>query len=152
MAVGANVSKQKSLPLLRIPAVRTGIYTGVCLATVLTLWLVLANRVPFFESFAVGRNIGAAGLFALFALVPALRFYRSPGSLLVSSLIAWTILTVMYRVLCMFFSLLEAKWSAGHVFVLGAVVYLIAATLSWIGTIIWRCREADVSHSNHHLS
>jgi hypothetical protein len=152
MTVRATLSKDNSFGLLRNSAVRAGIYTGVCLAAVLTLWLVLANRVPILDSFAVGRNMGAAVIFALFALTPAVRFYRSPGSLLVSCIIAWTILTVMYRLLCMFFSLLGEKYSARHVFMLGAVVYLIAATLSWIGTIIWRARETGISHSNHHVS
>jgi hypothetical protein len=152
MAVRAQLSDHKSFGLLHNSAVRAGIYTGVCLATVLTLWLILANRVPFFESFAVWRNMGAALLFALFALAPALRFYRSPESLLVSCLVAWTILTIMYRLLCVFFSLLGDKYSAWHIFMLGAVVYLIAATLSWIGTLIWRARQADISHSKHHVS
>jgi hypothetical protein len=152
MAVRTPLSEHNALGLLRNSAVRAGIYTGVCLAAVLTLWLVLANRVPFLDSFAVGRNMGAAVIFALFALTPAVRFYRSPGSLLASCLIAWGMLTIMYRLLCMFFSLLGEKFSAWHIFMLGAVVYLIAATLSWIGTIIWRTREADISHSNHPLS
>jgi hypothetical protein len=33
--------------------------------------------------------------------------------------------------------------------VLGAVVYLLGATISWIGTIIWRVRAADISHPHH---
>jgi len=49
----------------------------------------------------------------------------------------------------MVFVLLNERYSAFHVFVLGAVVYLICATLSWIGTIIWRVRSADISQLHH---
>jgi hypothetical protein len=32
---------------------------------------------------------------------------------------------------------------------LGAVTYFIFATLSWVGTIIWKVRANDISHSQH---
>jgi hypothetical protein len=35
---------------------------------------------------------------------------------------------------------------------LGAVVYMIVTTLSWIVATIWRAREAHASHPNHHAS
>jgi hypothetical protein len=35
---------------------------------------------------------------------------------------------------------------------LGAVVYMILTTLSWIGTFIWRARAAHISHPRHHVS
>jgi hypothetical protein len=81
---------------------------------------------------------------------------RQPGRLLVSSLIAWSILTFAYRALCMHFNALANRCSAVQIFTLGAIVCMILATLSWIGTCIWRVRESymssnRVSHSNHHL-
>ena len=85
----------------------------------------------------------------LLACLPVLRFYRSPGDLLVSGLLAWTLLSITYRLLCMAFVLLNDRYSAFQVFVLGAVVYLILATLSWIGMIIWKVRSADISHPHH---
>lgn len=152
MPVRAHLPGEGWLLVLRNAAVRTGIYIGVCLAFVFTAWLVLANRVPFLERFALERTLAAVALFGFFAIVPIIRFYRLPGALLLSSLIAWTILSLTYRVLCMFFSLLSDKKGATHVFMLGAVVYLIATTLSWLGTFIWRVRETHISHSNHHAS
>lgn len=68
---------------------------------------------------------------------------------MVSGLLAWTLLSMTYRLLCMVFVLLDQKYSAFHVFVLGALVYLICATLSWIGMIIWKVRSADISHPHH---
>jgi hypothetical protein len=134
------------LMFLRNVPVRMGIYTGICLSLVFAMWLVLANRVPLLERLALERNILAVVGLVFFASLPILRFYRSPGDLMVSGLLAWTLLSLTYRLLCMVFVLLDEKYSAFHVFVLGAVVYLIFATLSWIGMIIWKVRSADSTH------
>jgi hypothetical protein len=131
---------------LRNVPVRVGIYTGICLSLVFSIWLVLANRVPLLERLAPERKVVAGFFLVLLACLPVLRFYRSPGDLLVSGLLAWTLLSITYRLLCMVFVLLDARYSAFHVFVLGAVVYLLGATLSWIGTMIWRVRAADMTH------
>ncbi|HXR33572.1 MAG TPA: hypothetical protein VN830_07685 [Verrucomicrobiae bacterium] len=137
------------LMFLRNVPVRVGMYTGICLSLIFAMWLVLANRVPLLERLALERNIIAVVGLVFFASLPILRFYRSPGDLLVSGLLAWTLLSITYRLLCMVFVLLDEKYSSFHVFVLGAVVYLIFATLSWIGMIIWKVRSADISHPHH---
>lgn len=137
------------LMFLRNVPVRVGMYTGICLSLVFAMWLVLANRVPLLERLALERNIIAVVGLVLFASLPILRFYRSPGDLMVSGLLAWMLLSITYRLLCMVFVLLNERYSAFHVFVLGAVTYLIFATLSWIGMIIWKVRSADVSHLHH---
>ena len=137
------------LMFLRNVPVRVGLYTGICLSLVFATWLVVANRVPFLERLALGRNIVAVVFLVLCASLPVLRFYRSPGDLLASGLLAWTLLSITYRLLCMVFVLLNDRYTALHVFVLGAVVYLICATLSWIGMIIWKVRTADISHLHH---
>jgi hypothetical protein len=152
MPVRGHLPGESWLRVLRNAAVRTGIYIGVCFALVSTSWLLLANYVRFLERFALERNLAAVALFGLLVVVPVIRFIRQPSDLLVSSLIAWTIFSLTYRVFCMFFSLLGDKYSATHVFMLGAVVYLIATTLSWLGTFIWKVRETYTSHSNHHVS
>jgi len=137
---------------LRNVAVRTGVYAGVGLSIVFVAWIIIANRVPFLERCALERNVASAALMILFASIPVVRFVRTPGQLLFSSLIAWTILGVVYRVASAFFAGLGERYSATHVFVLGAVVYLIITTVSWLGTIVWRARASHVSHSNHHVS
>ncbi len=135
----------------RNPAVRTGVYTGVALALAFTTWLFLANRLSAFENFPLERNLAAAIFLGLLALVPILRFLRRPGHLLASSLIGWSILTLTYSGLCLHFHGLRERITAPQVFILGSVVYMIFATLSWIGTVILRARASHLSHSNHHL-
>lgn len=138
-----------SLRVWRNTSVRTGVYVGVCLSAVFTAWVVIANRVPFFDQFALLRNLAAVAVLCLLALIPVLRFWGLPGHLLASSLVGWLIFSVSYRLLCMYFVALEGRYSAVQVFVLGAVPYMLVVTLSWIWTIIRRARASDGSHPNH---
>src|SRR5207245_3929831 len=85
--------------VFRNAAIRTGVYMGVCLTLVFTAWLVIANRAPFLERFALERNIAAAAILAFLAALPVFRFLRMPGHLLASSLIGWFIFCLGYRAL-----------------------------------------------------
>lgn len=152
MPVTAHLPGYRWFHVFKNVAVRMGVYTGVCLSLVLSAWIILANRVPVLDRFALERNLAAASLLGLLAILPVIRFLRSPGNLLASSLIAWMIVSLAYRLLCIFFDLLGAKYSAFQIFMLGFVVYMILSTLSWIGTLIWRARERDISHPNNHVS
>jgi hypothetical protein len=136
----------------RNAATRTGVYVGVCLTLVLAAWLVIANHAPFLERFALERNIAAAAILCFLAAIPVIRFLRWPGHLLASSLLGWLIFSLSYRVLCMIFPGIGDRLSAFHVFMLGAVVYMILTTLCWIVAAIWRAREANASHHKHHAS
>ena len=140
--------------VLRNSGVRMGACAGVALAIGFAVALYLANRVPSLEAYALQRNLVAATVLGLLAAIPVLRFLRAPGNLLVSGLIAWSILAFTYRGLCVHFTALAERYSAVQVFALGAVVYMILATLSWIGTCLWRLRDSHVPHSSHqpHIS
>lgn len=137
------------LAFLKEASVRAGLFTGVCLSAAFTGWVVAANRMPVLEPLALARNIAAVCLLTLIASLPAFRFFRSPGELLSSGLIAWSLLTLTFGVLRIFFVRLDASYSGFHVFVLGAVAYLLLATLSWVGTILWRAWLSGNSHFHH---
>jgi len=128
--------------------IRVGLYTGVWLSLAFVAWVLIANRVPFLEPLAQQRNALATLLLAIIAAMPVVRFLRTPGELLVSGLLAWSVLTLAYRILSLKFGLLQDYYSSFHVFVLGAVAYLLFATLSWIGMIVWRAREAQGTHTS----
>jgi hypothetical protein len=146
IAVRAHLPGYSKLHVFKNAAIRTGVYSGVGLSMVLVAWLVVANRVPNLEQFALERNLAAAVALGLFAAIPVLRFLRLPGPLLASSLIAWSILALTYRLLCIYFWGLAVRYSAVQLFIIGAVLYMIFATLSWIGTCIFRARRSNVSH------
>src|SRR3954470_11311166 len=152
MPVRAHLPGYGRLRVFQNAAVRTGVYAGIGLALIFVVWVLVANRIPTLESFALERNLAGALALGLFAAVPVLRFLRLPGHLLASSLVALSIFALTYRILCINFKGLAERHSSVQVFTLGAVVYMIIATLSWIGTCIWRVRESHVSHSNHHVS
>ena len=128
--------------------VRVGLYVGIWLSVVFIAWVVIANRAPFLEPLAQQRNVIATLLLALIAALPVVRFLRSPGELLISGLLAWSVLTLTYLILSVKFVLLQEYYSTFHVFVLGAVAYLLFATLSWIGMIVWRARAAQGTHTS----
>jgi hypothetical protein len=152
LTVRAHWPAYESFHVLRNASVRTGIYVGIILSIVFSGWVIVANHVPSLDQFALVRNLTAVVLLGLVAFIPILRFWRMPGNLLASSLVAWVLFSLAYRVLCMDFSGLAERFSAVQIFMLGAVLYMLVVSLSWIWTIIRRARASHVSHPNHHLS
>jgi hypothetical protein len=152
MPVRAHLPGYRWLNVFHDAATRTGVYCGVALSFVLLLWLILSDSVSALERFAVPRDLAFASLFGFLALVPIFRFFRLPGNLVVSSLVSWIILTFFYRLFSAFFP--EARDTVGtfQIFMYGVIIYLIVATLCWIGTMVWRVRTHHASHSNHHVS
>jgi hypothetical protein len=138
-------------------ALRTGVCSGISMVIVFVAWLFIANRMPASEKFALERNVIAVAVLAIIFMVPVVRFMWHAGRLLASSLAAWWIFSIAYRLLCIGFSALSQRYTPMRVFILGSVVCMILATLSWIATLIWRTRESHiashhrVSHSNHHV-
>jgi hypothetical protein len=150
MTVRAYLPAYELFHPFRNASVRTGLYVGIVLSFVLGAWVLVANRVPVLDRFALARNLAAVVVLGLVALIPVLRFWRLPGNLLASSLVAWVTLSLFYRVLCMYFARLAERFSAVQIFVLGAVLYMLIVTLSWIWTIIRRARASAISNPNHH--
>jgi hypothetical protein len=146
----ANLPFFRSFFFLKDAAIRMGIYVGVSMSIIFSVWLIVANRMSLLDPLALERNIGAAALMGFFACLPILRFYRFPNDLLLSGVLGWTLLALTYRMFCFKFTLLEEYYSAFHIFVLGAICYLVFATVSWIGTIIWRVHATSSSHTQHH--
>lgn len=147
MFVRTNLPGSRRLDFLHNAAIHTGVYTGVCLSLVFTAWVVIANQVPFLERFAFERNVAGAGVFVFLAAVPVLRFLRWPGNLLASSMIAWVIFSIVYRILCLIYHGLSDWHSTFQVFMVGAVSYMMFTTISWIVAIIRKARAAEISHS-----
>jgi hypothetical protein len=133
-------------------AVRTGMVVGVGLSLALTGWVYVANGVSIFDRVSFERNLVAAVFIGTMALFPVLRFIREPGDLLVSSLVAWGILTLTYSTLSLFSWAIHDWFTTFQFFMLGTMLYLIAATISWIGTCIWKARAAHLAPPRHRAS
>jgi hypothetical protein len=130
-------------------AIRVGVYTGLTLSIIFVAWLMVANRMPELSGFAVPRNVIGASLLTIVGAIPVFRFFRSPSELLLSSVVGWGMFTLTYAGLCLKFEMLDQYYSTSQIFVLGSLIYLVLATLCWIGTIIWRVRATDSSHPRH---
>jgi hypothetical protein len=72
-----------------------------------------------------------------------------PAKLGISGLLAWAIFSVTYAIFSAYFTGLREHFSAFQLFVLGAVLYMLVATISWVGNIIWRTRAARAAHPRH---
>jgi hypothetical protein len=131
-------------------AIRGGLFTGFALSVVFAAWLYVSNRMPDLEHFALQRNLLAASVLGLIAAIPILRFLRSPGNLLSAGLVGWSLFALFYGALCVQFRALNERCGALQLFMLGALLYMILSTLSWLGICIWRARASHVSHPNHH--
>jgi hypothetical protein len=151
-APSLSVSQARALPVPQDVAVRTGVYVGVALSLILVVWMFLANRVSFLDRFASVRNLVAAVLLALVGLVPVVRFLRLPAKLWLSSLLGWTIFSFIYALLSLVFRGLREHFGAFQIFILGAVPYMIVATIAWLGKIVWRTWAEDSAHRHHPVS
>ena len=132
---------------LRNAWLRTGVLTGIYLSCAFVAWLVVANRVPELEAFAGMRNLVAGVVVVLLMAIPLLRFRFEPMRLFVAGLVAWTLLTAAYRGAEMFFSLLESRLGALHVFMLGAVSYGFVAVFEWVAVICMEARSRHVAQT-----
>jgi hypothetical protein len=141
-------SASSGRPLQNV-AVRTGVYAGFGLSVVFVAWILAANRVSSLETLTEERNLTAAILLGGLALVPVFRFLLMPAKLWISSLIAWAIFSATYASFSAYFASLREHFGAFQLFVLGAVAYMIVATVSWVGNIIWRARAGRPAHPRH---
>lgn len=149
MLTRPQIGAHQPFHIFKDSAVRTGVVVGVGLSLALSAWIYLANSLPIFNNISMERNLAATAIIGFLAFLPVLRFFREPGNLLISSLLAWSIFSLAYRTLSLFFWTLSDWYSTFQVFAIGAVLYLIAATLSWLGTCIWKARAAHFPPPRH---
>lgn len=150
MTFAARLPGYKIYDAWKDSAFRIGVYIGFCLFGVFGVWVVVANRFPAFERVALARNVLAVAAVGLFAAIPIVRFRKRPGSLLCAGLIAWTVFSFLYRLSCLYFTGLSVWHSAWQVLVAGVLLYLIAATLTWIVGLVLRVRASHSAGRQNH--
>ena len=87
------------------------------------------------------RNLTAAIGIGLLLLVPVVRFFKSPTRIFISGIFAWTIFSLTYSVMTGSFPRLESRMGAFHVFMLGAVVNALLATIVWVLQMLLHARH-----------
>jgi hypothetical protein len=119
----------------------TGAFEGVLLSMILTAWLLIANRVPYFDRFASVRNALAVGALFLTGLIPVGRFRNSPKDVLPAGAIGLGMACLCYWAWTIYFEELADRMSAFQIFVMGIVAYTLAAVLLWVGSMIRSARH-----------
>jgi hypothetical protein len=127
------------------PVLKFGFYTGLALTAEMTVALVVINRVPSLERYALPRNAFFIGCFLILMLVPVCRFLRAPVQMFSSAMIAWAIFVVGYDLAGLYFERLFEAVHRGPAVMLvdGAVLYGIGAVGSWVvEMIVHACRHS----------
>jgi hypothetical protein len=134
----------RRLRLLRHPCLLLGSALGVCLAATAVAWVIVANRAPALEQFAFERNLAAALAFGTLMLIPLFSFLKSPARVFLTGIIAWTILAVTYASMENSFPRLSERLGAFHLFMMGAVLFGVMASIAWVTHMI-----LSVRHRHH---
>ncbi len=117
---------------------RVGVLTGLYLTAVMVISILAATQLSFLEPYADIRNWTARAAFALFMLIPMGCFLKSPVRMFASGMCGWAILSVNYALMGLFYIHLYERLDKTpfHLFILGALVYGVAAVLSWVAGMV----------------
>jgi high-affinity Fe2+/Pb2+ permease len=113
----------------------------VLLSGILTAWLWIANRVPYFDHFASMRNALAIAALFLAGLIPVARFRNSPKDVLPAGVLGLGMACLCYWAWTIYFEGLADRMGASRIFVMGIVAYSLAAVLLWVGSMIRSARH-----------
>lgn len=143
--VRSDLPGSQWLGWLRNPTLRFGVLVGAYLTVILFASLLLANRVPPLEGVANIRNAVCLLTFALAASLPLLRWRNSATSLFISGVTGWLIFSVMYWMAGIFFLQLHSRFRRPiHAFLLGAVLYGLAAVVVWVIEMVSHARTRPI--------
>lgn len=128
-------------------ALHTGLYTGALLVVVMAGALVVANRIPGLERYALERNGASYGLFVMFMLIPVCRFLNRPLQMFTSAMIGWVMFVIGYDIAGIYFQNLfdSLRHTPFAALVEGAVLYGVCAVGSWVGAMILHVRHHAIS-------
>jgi hypothetical protein len=121
--------------------IRVGAIEGVLLSGILTGWLLIANRVPYFDRFASVRNALAIAALFLSGLIPIAKFRNSAKDVLPAGAIGLGMACLVYWAWTIYFENLAGRMSASQIFVMGLVAYTMASVLLWVGSMIRSARH-----------
>lgn len=128
------------------PVLSTGLYTGALLMIVMIGTLVAANRIPGLEKYALERNGASYTLFAIFMMIPVVRFLNRPLQLFASAMIGWVIFVAAYDLAGMYFrNLFQILRTPFQALIEGAIIYGVCAVGSWVGEMVLHARRHPIA-------
>jgi hypothetical protein len=131
--------------------VRTGITAGGLLIVMMLAALIVTNRIPALEAYALERNAISYILFFLVMLIPVLRFLNQPLKLFAAAMISWTTFAAGYDVTGMVFKNLfdELHRTPLEALLEGMVIYGICAVAVWVVAMVLHARRHPVTEAGH---
>lgn len=126
-------------------ALVAGCHTGAMLTVAMLGALVVANRIPALEPYALERNGVCYALFVMLMLLPVLRFLNRPVKMFVASTTGWVILTIAYDFAGIYFRNLFSALQRTPFEVLaeGAIVYGVLSVGAWVcAMVLHACRHS----------
>jgi len=147
---GENPIDQIDQALLRRSRspVRTGIHTGALLIAVMFGFLVVANRIPSLERYALERNAVACALFVILMLYPVIRFLDRPRQMFFSAIIGWVTFAAAYDLAGLFFhDLFNVLRTPFQALIEGGLVYGVIAGILWVGEMCLHARRHSIAPS-----
>jgi hypothetical protein len=138
---------------VRNVTLRVGVLTGVYLTAVMVISILAATRLAFLEPLADVRNGIAYAAFVFFLLVPIAYFLRSPIKMFAAGMCGWAILSVDYALAGLFFIHLHDRLGKTpfHLFILGTLVYGVAAVASWVTGMVLQLRHQPIAATRRKL-
>ncbi len=132
---------------------RVGVLTGVYLTAVMVISVLTATRVGFLEPVADVRNGVAYAAFACVMLIPIGCFLRAPVKLFAAGVCGWALLSVNYALMGIFFIHLHDRLGKTpfHLFILGALVYGVAAVVSWVAGMVLSLRHQPMAATKRRM-
>lgn len=127
------------------PVLKFGLYIGFALIAEMAIALIVINRVPALERFALARNAFFISCFFVLALTPVCRFLKTPVRMFASAMIGWTIFVVGYDLAGLYFDRLFGTLNHGPFLTLieGGVLYGVCAVGAWVAEmIVHACRHS----------
>ena len=125
------------------PVLKFGLYIGFAMVAEMAVALIVINRVPALERFALARNAFFISCFFILALTPVCRFLKTPVRIFSSAMIAWTIFVLGYDLAGLYFNrLFDALHHTPFLTLIeGGVLYGVCAVGAWVGEmIVHACR------------
>jgi hypothetical protein len=129
--------------------IRTGAAEGVLLSGIITTWLLIANRVPYFDRFASLRNAAAIAALFLVGLIPIAKFRNSAKDVLPAGAIGLGMACLCYWAWTVYFEGLADRMGAFQIFVMGIVLYTLASVILWVASMIRSARHHHQLQMQH---
>jgi len=129
------------------PVLKFGLYIGFAMIAEMAVALIVINRVPGLERFALARNAFFISCFFILALTPVCRFLKSPVRMFSSAMIAWSIFVLGFDLAGLYFDRLfdTLHHSPFLTLIEGAVLYGVCAVGAWVGEmIVHACRHSII--------